>query len=65
MGAADEDTNDIQGQGKLMNDFDEAMFAEDFTLTGEMELDESDDPETNLEVEQLMTRVQAARFAGA
>ena len=48
-----------------MNDFDDERFAEDFTLSGEMELDESDDPETGIEMEQLMARVQAARFAGA
>ena len=48
-----------------MNDFDDEMFAEDFTLSGEMALDESDAAEINLEMEQLIARVQAARFAGA
>jgi hypothetical protein len=48
-----------------MRDFDDEMFAEDFTLSGEIELDESDDPETGVEMEQLMARVQATRFAGA
>ena len=48
-----------------MNDFDDEMFAEDFTLSGEMELDEADAAETGVEMEQLMARVQAARFAVA
>jgi hypothetical protein len=48
-----------------MNDFDDRIFAEDFSLSGEMELDENDDAETGIEMEQLMARVQAARFAGA
>ncbi len=48
-----------------MNDFDEERLAQDFAMSAEIELDEIDDPETTLEMEQLIMRVQAARFAGA
>jgi len=47
-----------------MKDFDDETFSEEFDLGGEIELDELDDAETGVEMELLMARVTAARFAG-
>ena len=45
------------------DDFD--AYADDLLSIGEIEYEESDGVETNLEVELLLGRVHANRFAGA